>query len=100
MLLVLKYPELPLHNNPAELGVRLRVRKRDVSFGPRTADGRKAWDTFNPLYPLAATAKKLGVSFYAYVQDRVAGTHRIQPLAELVEKAAQELNLGWSWPTP
>lgn len=94
LLLVLKYPELPLHNNPAELAVRQRVRKRDVSFGPRTRDGRKAWDTFMTL---AATTKKLGVSFYAYVQDRIAGTHHIPPLADLVEKAAFELNLGWSW---
>jgi len=94
LLLVLKYPELPLHNNPAELAVRQRVRKRDVSFGPRTQDGRQAWDTFMTL---AATAKKLDVSFYAYVQDRITGTHHIPPLAELVEKAAQELNLGWSW---
>jgi len=39
----------------------------------------------------------LGVSFYAYVQDRIAGTHHIPPLAELVERAAIELNLGWSW---
>ena len=94
LLLVLKHPELPLHNNPAELAVRQRVRKRDVSFGPRTQDGRKAWDTFMTL---AATSKKLGLSFYAYVQDRIAGTHSIPPLAELVEKAAIELNLGWSW---
>ena len=94
LLLVLKYPELPLHNNPAELAVRQRVRKRDVSFGPRTQDGCQAWDTFMTL---AATTKKLGVSFYAYVQDRIAGTHHIPPLAELVEKAAKELNLGWSW---
>jgi len=94
LLLVLKYPELPLHNNPAELAVRQRVRKRDVSFGPRTQDGRKAWDTFMTL---AATSKKLSVSFYAYVRDRIAGTHSIPPLAELVEKAALDLNLGWSW---
>jgi hypothetical protein len=94
LLLVLKHPELPLHNNPAELAVRQRVRKRDVSFGPRTQDGRKAWDTFMTL---AATTKKLGVSFYAYVQDRITGTHLIPPLAELVENAAKELNLGWSW---
>ena len=94
LLLVLKHPELPLHNNPAELAVRQRVRKRDVSFGPRTQEGRQAWDTFMTL---AATAKKLGVSFYAYVHDRIAGTHHIPPLAELVEQAAKELNLGWSW---
>jgi len=34
LLLVLKHPELPLHNNASELGVRQRVQKRDVSFGP------------------------------------------------------------------
>jgi hypothetical protein len=94
LLLVLQYPELPLHNNPAELAVRQRVRKRDVSFGPRTQAGRQAWDTFMSL---AETAKKLGVSFYAYVQDRILGTQHIPPLAELVEQAAQELNLGGSW---
>jgi len=94
---VLQYPELPLHNNPAELGVRLRVRKRDVSFGPRTQDGVRAWDTFMTL---AATAKKLGVSFYAYLHDRLSGVNRIPPLADLVEKTAKELNLGWSWAGP
>ena len=39
LLQVLAHPEVPLHNNPAELGARRRVRKRDVSFGPRTATG-------------------------------------------------------------
>lgn len=32
LLLILKHPELPLHNNPAELGVMQRVRKRDISL--------------------------------------------------------------------
>jgi hypothetical protein len=94
LLLVLKYPELPLHNNPAELAVRQRVRKRDVSFGPRTQDGVRAWDTFMTL---AATTKKLGVSFYQYIHDRISEMNQIPPLASLVEKAAKELNLGWSW---
>ena len=56
LLMVLEHPEIPLHNNPAELGARKRVRKRDVSFGTRSKDGIKAWDTFMTL---AATAKKL-----------------------------------------
>jgi FtsZ-binding cell division protein ZapB len=34
LLVVLDHPDLPLHNNPAELAVRQRVRKRDISFGP------------------------------------------------------------------
>jgi hypothetical protein len=94
LLLVLEYPELPLHNNPAELGVRLRVRKRDVSFGPRTQAGVRAWDTFATL---AATSKKLGISFYQYIYDRISGANRIPPMADLVTKAAKDLNLGWSF---
>ena len=83
LLQVLKYPEIPLHNNPAELGVRRRVRKRDISFGPRTQDGCQAWDTFMTL---VATAKQLGVSFYAYVFDRVAEVYAMPSLAELIQQ--------------
>lgn len=91
LLLVLKFPELPLHNNPAELGARGRVRKRDVSFGPRTEDGKQAWDTFMTL---AATTKKLNVSFYEYVRDRILKKNIIPPLSELIQKAAHELHAG------
>ena len=97
LLLVLKHPELPLHNNASELGVRQRVRKRDVSFGPRTQDGVRAWDTFASL---TATCKKLGVSFYRYLHDRISVENQIPPLADLVEIRAKELNLGWSWADP
>jgi hypothetical protein len=87
LLMVLKYPEIPLHNNPAELGARRRVRKRDISFGPRTLDGREAWDTFMTL---VATAKKLGVSFYDYVFDRIAEVDAMPSLADLIQQ--QSLN--------
>ncbi len=96
LLAVLDHPEIPLHNNAAELGARQRVRKRDVSFGPRTAEGSQAWDTFMSL---AATTKKLGVSFYQYIHDRVSGTNQIPRLADLIDERAQELNLGASWST-
>lgn len=97
LLLVLKHPELPLHNNAAELGVRQRVRKRDVSFGPRTHDGVRAWDTFATL---AATTKKLGVSFYRYLHDRISADNQIPPLADLLQQRANDLNLGSSWAAP
>jgi hypothetical protein len=42
---VLSHPEILLHNNPAELGARQRVRKRDVSLQARTTEGIRAWDT-------------------------------------------------------
>jgi hypothetical protein len=94
LLVVLWHPEVPLHNNAAELGARQRVRKRDVSFGPRTAEGRKAWDTFMSL---AATTKKVGVSFYDYIRDRVSETNLIPALADIIDARAAELNLGASW---
>jgi len=83
LLQVLKYPQIPLHNNPAELGARRRVRKRDISFGPRTQDGCEAWDTFMTL---VATAKKLGVSFYDYVFDRIAEVYALPSLADLIQQ--------------
>src|SRR5437016_4652870 len=91
LLMVLVHPEIPLHNNPAELGARARVRKRDVSFGPRTHEGARAWDTFMTL---AATATKLGVSFYHYIQDRISGASQMPSLADLIGERAKMLNLS------
>jgi hypothetical protein len=96
LLMVLTHPDIPLHNNPAELGARARVRKRDVSFGPRTREGATAWDTFMTL---AATATKLGVSFYHYIHDRVSGASQMPSLADLIAERAKVLNLGASWDT-
>jgi hypothetical protein len=94
LLLVLKHPELPLHNNPAELAARRRVRKRDVSFGPRSLAGARAWDT---CMTLAATTQQLGVSFIAYLQDRFRQAGEIPPLADLLRAQAATLDLGRSW---
>src|SRR5205085_1172089 len=96
LLMVLTLPEIPLHNNPAELGARARVRKHDVSFGPRTREGAKAWDTFMTL---AETATKLGVSFYHYIYDRVSGLYQLPAVADTIEERAKSLNLGASWNT-
>jgi len=96
LLQVLAHPELPLHNNAAELGCRARVRRRDVSFGPRTAAGTGAWDVG---LTLVATAKKLGVNIYQYIEDRLSGRNQLPSLADLITQRAQELNLGASWAT-
>lgn len=96
LLLVLAHPEIPLHNNPAELGARQRVRKRAISFGPRTSAGAKAWDTFMSL---AATTKQLRLSFYHYIHDRISNTQQIPPLDQIIDERTRELNLGASWAT-
>jgi hypothetical protein len=96
LLMVLSHPEIPLHNNPAELGARARVRKRDVSFGPRTREGAKAWDTFMTL---AESATTLGVSFSHDIYDRVSGASQMPSLADLIAERAKVLNLGTSWDT-
>jgi transposase IS66 family protein len=96
LLMVLSHPELPLHNNPAELGARRRVRKRDISFGPQNARGAAAWDTFQTL---AATAQKLGIRFYDYVRDRICQGRGFPRLADLITERAEDLHLGGSWKT-
>ena len=94
LLRVLDHPDIPLHNNPAELGARARVRKQLVSFGPRSPAGIRAWDTF---LTLAATTAKLGLSFYAYVLDRVSQTNQIPSLADLIDQRAYDLGLAAAW---
>jgi hypothetical protein len=68
-----------LHNNPAELDGRRRVRKRVVSYGPRSEHGVKGWDTIQTLF---ATAKKLGVNGFQYVCDRISGVRQPRSLLD------------------
>lgn len=96
LLLVLDHPEIPLHNNDMELGARRRVRKRDVSFGPRTAAGARAWDTFQTII---GTAQKLGVNVAQYIRDRLSCAPKMPALADLITERAKTLNLGASWAT-
>jgi hypothetical protein len=94
LLMVLSYPEILLHNNPAELGARQRVRKRDVSLQARTPQGIGAWDTFQTL---VGTAKKLGINMYQYFYDRIAQTNTFPSLAHLIEQRSQNVQLAASW---
>lgn len=97
LLAVLEHPELPLHNNPAELGARQRVRKRDVSLQTCKAAGLRAWDTFQSL---VESAKKLGVNSYAYFYDRISGKYALPSLAQLIAEKSLELKLNCSWLKP
>jgi hypothetical protein len=87
LLLVLDRPEIPLHNNLSESDIREWAKKRKISAGTRSELGRRCRDTF---VSLKKTCRKLGVSFWRYLQDRIRGLHEIIPLPDLMRQAAQE----------
>ena len=86
LLAVLELPDLPLHNNDMELAARRRVRKRDVSFGPQSRAGARAWDTFQTI---AATAAKLGVGLFYYLRDRLVSPEATPSLAERIAERSR-----------
>lgn len=85
LLLVLDHPEIPLHNNLSENDIRQYVKKRKISAGTRSDAGRRCRDTF---LSLKTTCRKLGVTFWQYLRDRIRNLHEVPPLAELIRQAA------------
>ena len=89
LLKVLDKPELPLHNNASEQDIREFVTKRKISGSTRSDEGRRCRDTFASL---KKTCRKLGVSFWEYLTDRVGGKNLIPTLGEIItQKAAVSL---------
>ncbi len=82
LLLVLERPDVPLHTNGSEGDIRDFVKKNKVSGGTRSDTGRRCRDTFASL---KKTCRKLGVSFWDYLLDRVSRTNEVPPLSELVQ---------------
>lgn len=85
LLTVLDHPEIPLHNNAAELDERVAARRRDVSLHCRHAAGADEMDTFTSI---VQTAKKLLVNGYEYLYDRLSGLCRMPSLASLIQQRA------------
>ena len=69
LLKVLERPEIPLHTNASENDLRSCVTKRKISGGTMSRDGRVARDT---MLGLMKTCKKLGLSFWHYLGDRLS----------------------------
>lgn len=86
LLLVLDYPHIPLHNNLSERDIREYVKRRKISGGTRNELGRRCRDTF---VSLKKTGRKLGISFWDYLNDRICGTDRFPPLPTLIAARAQ-----------
>jgi len=81
LLLVLERPDIPLHNNGAENAIREYVKRRKISGSTRSNAGRMCRDTFTSL---KKTCRKLGVSFWQYLKDRIENVGLIPDLPELV----------------
>ncbi len=81
LLTVLRYPEVPLHNNPAEHGARVQKRRADVSLHTKSEAGTQAQDT---MMSIVETCKKLGVNAYNFMYDRISQTFALPTLAELI----------------
>ena len=85
LLLVLERPDIPLHTNGSERDIRDYVKKRKVSGGTRSDVGRRCRDTF---ISLKKTCRKLGVSFWDYLNDRIAQADRIPFLPDIIQTRA------------
>lgn len=85
LLTVLKHPEIPLHNNLSENAARIQKRREDVSLHTKSKEGTRAKDT---MMSIVATCKKLGVSAYRFIYDRVSQTFALPSLAQLIRAKA------------
>ena len=85
LLLVLTYPQIPLHNNPAEIALRELVIKKRISYGTKSEDGKIAWEN---MMTILDTCRKHDVSFMDYVKDIFSKRYAMPRLSTLIlEKA-------------
>ena len=89
LLRVLEDPNLPLHNNLSESDIREYVKRRKISGSTRSDAGRRCRDTFASL---KKTCRKLGISFWQYLCDRVSRSNAIAPLGEAVRQGCSMLS--------
>jgi transposase IS66 family protein len=97
LLRVLERPEVPLHNNAMESDIREFVKRRKISGGTRSEQGRRCRDTFASL---KKTCRKLGICFWKYLQDRVRGLGQIPRLADMIHQKAREAQIPAGRPAP
>ncbi len=90
LLLVLKRPDIPLHNNLSENDIREYVKKRKISGSTRSLSGQACRDTFTSI---KKTCRKLGVSFWEYLLDRIEYRGRIPLLPDLMKMKIAEVQL-------
>ena len=85
LLLVLKRPDIVLHTNGSEGDIRGYVKWRKISGGTRSDLGKRCRDGFASL---KKTCRKLGISFWDYLGDRIARHGNIAPLPDIIRERA------------
>ena len=86
LLLVLKHPEVPTHNNLSENDIRQFAKLRKISGSTRSEDGRRSRDT---VLSLKTTCRKLAISFRQFLQDRIFGRKQIPRLGDIIRQRGQ-----------
>ena len=94
LLLVLDRPDIPLHNNLSERDIREYVKRRKVSGSTRSENGRLCRDSFTSL---KKTCRKLGISFWQCLLDRVENKGKIAPLPDVMIKANSQLSFALTY---
>ena len=92
LLLVLKYPQIPLHNNPAEIALRELVIKKKISYGTKSEKGRIAWEN---MMTIMDTCRKHDVSFMEYVKDIFSKRYNMPRLSTLILEKARVNTTGY-----
>lgn len=85
LLLVLERPDLVLHTNGSEGDIRGFVKWRKISGGTRSDLGKDCRDGFASL---KKTCRKLGISFWDYLGDRIKQLATVPLLPDMIREHA------------
>lgn len=86
LLGVLKFPQIPLHNNLSESGARRKVTKRDISLHTMTMIGTKVLDAWMTI---VRTATLLKIDIYKYIYDKISKNKNSISLDEMIYQKAK-----------
>ena len=85
LLTVLKYPEVPLHNNASENGARVQKRREDISLQTKSKAGTIAKDA---MMSIVETCKKLNLNPRDLIRDRIQKINEFPKLADVIRSRA------------
>ena len=85
LLTVLKYPEIPLHNNASENGARVQKRREGISLQTKSKAGTIAKDA---MMSIVETCKKLNLNPRTLIRDRIQKINKSPKLADVIRSRA------------